>query len=249
MVLRFITFRLLWRQTLTVWAWAGQINLDVRGFSGRSYALGVSKNERNLFFKDFRVSQILSFQPRFHSGQAIIGSATVNQYCKKYIYIYIYFFSWFQMRKMCLTLDSDMMSDDPWIIRQDPLTQPPLCPSAPKRRLIWFFLIHRLSAAVCFGPTESDRARWKRNQWSVSGETGGSPSVRPQTEEGSWQRGDGQWERRFVWRKKKALHCVSKNSKLPCPSGIQADKQMILTLWLQNLWDTSEPRGLGCVCV
>lgn len=90
MVLRFITFRLLWRQTLTVWAWAGQINLDVRGFSGRSYALGVSKNERNLFFKDFRVSQILSFQPRFHSGQAIIGSATVNQYCKKKKYIYIF---------------------------------------------------------------------------------------------------------------------------------------------------------------
>ena len=36
------------------------------------------------------------------------------------------------MRKMCLTLDSDMMSDDPWIIRQDPLTQPPLLPIGSK---------------------------------------------------------------------------------------------------------------------
>lgn len=49
-----------------------------------------------------------------------------------------------------------MMSDDPYIMRQDPLTQLPLCPSAARKpRLISPILIHHLSAVVCFGHTES----------------------------------------------------------------------------------------------
>lgn len=58
-----------------------------------------------------------------------------------------------------------MMSDDPWIMRQDPLTQLPLCPSAALKLCpVSSVLIQHLSAAVCFRHTESDRTGRERNQ-------------------------------------------------------------------------------------
>lgn len=146
-------------------------------FSVRFAPVVFLKMSNNLFFnffKDFRKRQILSYQPWKLSVRARdYGDCHRDQYC------ITRFFSQCQMRKSSFTLDFDMMSDDPWIMRQDPLTRPPLCPStAPKLCPIWSVLIHRLSAAVCFGRSASDRAGRKRTRWSVWGETSGSTSVK-----------------------------------------------------------------------
>lgn len=59
--------------------------------------------------------------------------------------------------KSSFAVDFDIMSDDPWIMRQDALT-PPLCPSAAlKFCFILSVLIHCLSAAACFGYVDSDK--------------------------------------------------------------------------------------------
>lgn len=54
------------------------------------------------------------------------------------------------------------MSDDPLVMRQDPLTKLPLCPSAAlKLSPVSSVLIHHLSAAVLFRHT-ADNSRGKR---------------------------------------------------------------------------------------
>lgn len=94
-----------------------------------------------------------------------------------------------------------MMSDDPYIMRQDPLTQLPLCPSAARKpRLISPILIHHLSAVVCFGHTESHTTGWNWSQWSVLDVTSRSTVSEAQSIDGRWWRGDRQWESWCVWQ-------------------------------------------------
>lgn len=58
-----------------------------------------------------------------------------------------HFSSQFLIGESFFTLDSDMMSDDPWIMRQDTWTRPPLCLSAAlELSPLWSIVWQRLSA-------------------------------------------------------------------------------------------------------
>lgn len=81
------------------------------------------KTSNNLFFKILgetrpQLSATVSVRDRD------CGECHRDQYCIQH------FLSRRRVRKHFFTLYFDVMSDDPWIMRQDPLTQPPLCPSA-----------------------------------------------------------------------------------------------------------------------
>lgn len=90
------------------------------------------------------------------------------------------------MRK---SLDFDMVRDHPRIMRQDPLTQLPVCPSAASKHCpVSSVLTRRLSAAVCFGHNERDGMVWERNQWSVWDKPSESTRQRP----GLRRRDDGE---------------------------------------------------------
>lgn len=89
-------------------------------------------------------------------------------------------------------------------MRQDALTQLPLCPSAAlKLSPVSSVLIHRPSAAVFFRHAADNRRR-KRNQWSVFGARPVEARVsKAQSVERSWWRGD------FFWLKKSFVASVS----------------------------------------